>query len=150
MEERSEQEDLWEEGHLAIEAANKLHVIYKFENIMRFTDDFLDTINIINKDDIAWKSYMRFLDMPVDPDDYNEWNDHMYRFIAALVSIHILRLEIDCLDEDYSLTIDCTRTCFELLMRTEYANEDFSEEAIRKWTRNRHEWLPLELSLDDL
>lgn len=138
------------ESILSVEAANKYHILYSFENNIEFTDAFLDTIKIINEDDIVWKEYIRLLDIPVNLlPDCDELDDHLLILTAALVTIHILRLKISFLIEDHFMAIDWTRACFDYIMRKKYFNKDFSEEAMRKWTRDRYNWLPLELSLDE-
>jgi len=132
----------------SIEAANRLHILYSFEDNVGFTDVFLDTIKIINEDDIFWKEYIRILDVGVNLIPDSEVADHLIMLTATLLTIHTLRLKIPFIEEDHVMAIDLTRAAFEVIMRKKYFNEDFSEEAMRKWTRNRHDWLPLELSLD--
>lgn len=145
-------EDFWEEGHLSVEAANRLRVLYLFEDEVYFTDVFRNTIRVINEQDFAWEDYIEFLDLPVDPDNDvdGRWNDSLYRMAAALVTIHTLRLEIAFDKEDWFQTIEILRAYSENLLRTYYLlTYPFSNEELRKWTRERHKWLPLELAMFD-
>lgn len=152
MNTEKDHEDFWEEGQLAVEAANRLRVLYLFEDEVCFTDVFRDTIKIINEQDFAWEDYIEFLDLPVDPDNDvdGRWDDSLYRMAAALVTIHTLRLEIAFDKEDWFQTIEMLRAYSENLLCIYYLlTYPFSNEELRKWTRERHKWLPLELAIFD-
>ena len=138
---------------LMVEAANRLHILYSFENNIKFTDTFLDTIKIINEDDIVWKKYIFLLDLP-ERNNYrtiigDEVDDYLALLTSAIISIHSQRLKIPFIAEDLIMAVDCTRACFEHIMINRYPLEDFSKENLKKWTHDRHDWLPLELALDE-
>lgn len=146
-----ESEDFWEEGYLAVEAANRLNIFYLFEDIAYFTDRFIATIKIIKNEDLAWKDYIRFLDLPIDKENYPGWaramQDPLFRMAAALVSIHVKNLkDIVWNEKDFKLTIDWTWTFFKQYLLDEYHPINFSEQELQDWIRERQEWLPLELA----
>jgi len=138
---------------LWIEAANRLHILSSFENDIKFTDTFLDTIKIINEDDIVWKKYIRLLDLPKRNNLRtilgDEFDDYLALLTSAIITIHSQRLKIPFIAEDLIMAVDCTRACFDYIMRNRYSLEDFSKENLEEWTHNRHDWLPLELALDE-
>ena len=142
----SDTEDFWEEGYLAAESANRLRVFYLFEDNLSFTDIFRYTIKIINEADFAWKDYIEVLDNFPKLDDDDMWNDPMRKMAASLVTIHRSRLDISCDEDDLLATIELLRVyCVNFLHRL-YPMTDFSEEELRKWTRDRHKWVSLEIS----
>lgn len=121
-------------GYQGIECANKLHILYLFEKDIHFTDSFKETMKIINKNDSDWKDYIDIIDIISEKDD-----DHISNMAAALVSMHIERLEIVYEEDELIQTICMVSTLFKSVWNR----------GIRKWTRERHEWFPLVLSLGE-
>ncbi len=141
-----------EEQAQYMEAANKLFVLYAFEKNIAFTDSFLETIKIIHEQDTAWNEYIRFLDMPINklfPEDPG-WNDHLNRLISGLIGLHVIRLKIPWTPEELNMAGALTYTVFEAVLQMRFSNEDLNPENFGDWTRDRSEWLPIELSLHEV
>lgn len=126
MDERSPQKDFCEIEYLAAESANKLHVLYLFEDQICLTDSFNDTMRMIDENDGAWKTYIEFIDSHPEIDD-----DPLSSMAIALVHMHVSRLEIAYEQEDLRLTIAMVYSYLKIMW----------EEEIKDWIHNRHTWL---------
>ena len=93
------------EFHLYCEAANRLHVLYIFEGEPDFTESFIETINLIYRRDDLWEEYNRYINSPVEPDVHPIWNESLWKMAAAFIAIHLSRLSIPSVPEDFQSSI---------------------------------------------
>jgi len=88
--------ETFEFGHQGAEAANKLQVLYLFENNIRFTDIFKETIHGINEDDGHWADFNELYESSKERDQAGDSpsNDALAYMVDALVTLHLARLKI--------------------------------------------------------
>lgn len=83
----------WEIGSEGMESANKLNVLYVFENKVCCTDAFMETIELIITNESFQKDFQWILDK-CDEDD------PLRNHAIAFVTIHITRLGIPYTNDD--------------------------------------------------
>jgi len=125
--EQSAFEDMWEEGFDGLESANRLHIFYLFENVIKCTDVFLETIKLIDENDAQWKEYTSLLDENEDIPEI------IMRMATSLVTLHVARLKLSYTEEDVWKSIV---TLYAYL-------SNHWDELLMRYIRARHEWLNL-------
>ncbi len=80
--------------YLYCEDASKLHVLYIFEESIGFTESFLETINLILRQDDLWAEYQSHINAPEEPDVHPIWTQPLWKMAAAFIAIHLERLSI--------------------------------------------------------
>ena len=125
----SNMEDFIEAGFLGIESANKLQVLYLFEKDIHFTDSFNETMKIINEDDNAWNNYLENIDSFPELNE-EPGNSPLMRMAAALVHMHVARLELVYEEDDWLDTIGMVYALFQFQWDTK----------IKEWTHARYKW----------
>ena len=134
--------ETFDAGYEGIEAANKLQVIYIFEEEIHYTESFQETIKWINEDDGHWADFNEIWDGTVgkyqDPEDPTI--DPLSFMVISLLELHLARLRLDYSDED-----------FEVAKNFLYAFYEFQwMNLLEKLTRSREMWLPLFMLRDEV
>jgi len=101
--------DAWDKGSEFLESANKLNVLYVFENKAYLTDAFKETMKLVITD----KSIKKGLQGILEDYDGND-DDFLLNYTSALVFIHITRLGIPYIDDDLHRCVLMLHAHFEL------------------------------------
>lgn len=95
----------WEEGSEDMESANRLNILYVFENKVNYTDAFDETIELIMENEEYQNQFFRIIDI-VDKN-----NGPLFNHAFAFITIHIKRLEIPFTDDDL---VGCVHILYDL------------------------------------
>ena len=108
--------------YLYCEAANRLHVLYIFEEDVGFTESFLETINLIYRRDDLWEEYNSYVNSPVEPDVHPIWNEPLWKMAAAFIAIHLSRLSIPPGPGEFQSSIRAIYQLFHHHLETTFMN----------------------------
>ena len=115
----------------SVEAAEKLLVIYSFENKLRLTDSFKETIKKIRTGGGALGiEYRDYLDMALAPEDVS-CDTQLFEMAYSLIHVHVSRFTLSDTEDDRENASELL--CFLLVNNYWY-------EKIRRWTESPDMW----------
>jgi len=134
--------ETFEAGFKGIEAANKLQVIYLFEEKIHYTESFQESIKFIQEDDGHWADFNEIWDgtLGLNQDPEEPTIDPLSYMVISLLTLHLARLKLPYKDEDFKVAQNFLYAFYEF----QWMN------LLTKLTRSREMWLPLFMLRDEV